>query len=241
MSNKDQILEIFLKEYDKLKSEQTQRIGFRDNLLYVTLGLFGTILSFSISKPEYTSSLLLTPWLCLILGWTYLVNDEKISAIGKYIRLTLVEKVKDKTGYQDLTALFGWEIAHRNDDRRKRRKIEQLIIDEITFVLSGLTALIAFWIMNPTATTLVLWISILEALLLMILGIEIILYADLVKGRSASSIEDTAVEEIIMNMLEQQVSLEDIAKLTKLPIEHVHLISTKKADKTINSSQQSKP
>jgi hypothetical protein len=43
MNNKDQILEMFFKEYDKLKSEQTQRIGFRDNLLYVTLVLFGTI------------------------------------------------------------------------------------------------------------------------------------------------------------------------------------------------------
>jgi hypothetical protein len=241
MSDKDQILEIFLKEYDKLKSEQTQRIGFRDNLLYVTLGLFGTILSFSISKPEYTPSLLIIPWLCLILGWTYLVNDEKISAIGKYIRLTLVEKVKDKTGYQDLAALFGWEIAHRNDNRRKRRKIEQLIIDEITFVLSGLIALIAFWILNPTATTPVLWISIIEALLVMILGIEIILYADLVKGRSASSIEDTAVEEIIMNMLEQQVSLEDIATLTKLPIEQINFLSVKMADKLIISRQQPKP
>ena len=44
MNEKDQVLEIFFKEYDKLKTEQAQRIGFRDNLLYVTLGLFGTII-----------------------------------------------------------------------------------------------------------------------------------------------------------------------------------------------------
>ena len=50
MSDKDQILEIFLKEYDKLKSEQAQRIGFRDNLLYVTLGIFGTVVSFAVSN-----------------------------------------------------------------------------------------------------------------------------------------------------------------------------------------------
>lgn len=52
MSDKDQILEIFFKEYDKLKSEQAQRIGFRDNLLYVTLGLFGTLVSFAVSNPS---------------------------------------------------------------------------------------------------------------------------------------------------------------------------------------------
>jgi hypothetical protein len=52
MNDKDQILEIFFKEYDKLKSEQTQRIGFRDNLLYVTLGLFGTVVSFAVSNAS---------------------------------------------------------------------------------------------------------------------------------------------------------------------------------------------
>ena len=56
MSDKDQILEIFFKEYDKLKSEQAQRIGFRDNLLYVTLGLLGTVVSFAVSNPSNYSS-----------------------------------------------------------------------------------------------------------------------------------------------------------------------------------------
>jgi hypothetical protein len=46
----DPILKVWLLEYDKLKAEQTQRIGFRDNLLYVTLGLFGTIVSFAASN-----------------------------------------------------------------------------------------------------------------------------------------------------------------------------------------------
>jgi hypothetical protein len=74
MSDKDQILEIFLKEYDKLKSEQAQRIGFRDNLLYVTLGIFGTVVSFAVSNSANYSALLVIPWVCLILGWTYVMN-----------------------------------------------------------------------------------------------------------------------------------------------------------------------
>ncbi|NJR68348.1 MAG: hypothetical protein HC771_06485 [Synechococcales cyanobacterium CRU_2_2] len=40
----DPILKIWLLEYDKFKAEQAQRIGFRNNLLYVTLGLFGVII-----------------------------------------------------------------------------------------------------------------------------------------------------------------------------------------------------
>lgn len=33
-----QRLQIYIKEYDKLKAEQTQRIGFRDGMIYTTLG-----------------------------------------------------------------------------------------------------------------------------------------------------------------------------------------------------------
>lgn len=183
MSDQDKILEIIFKEYDKLKSEQAQRIGFRDNLLYVTLGLFGTVISFAVSNPSNYYALLVVPWVCLILGWTYVVNDEKISAIGRYIRYKLVDKVKEHTGYEDMETLFGWEIAHRSDKHRKRRKIQQLIVDEITFVFSGIIALSAFWFLvsqPPLAVTILSWA---ELVLLILLGVEIFIYADLAKGR----------------------------------------------------------
>jgi len=183
MTEEDPILKVWLLEYDKLKAEQTQRIGFRDNLLYVTLGLFGTIVSFAASNSANYYAFLILPWASLILGWTYLVNDEKISAIGRYIRLTLVEKVKEKTGHADVESLFGWEIAHRSDRHRSRRKIEQLIVDEITFVLSGIITLISFWALVPGTPLAINILGVVELLLLLILGWEIIVYADLAQGR----------------------------------------------------------
>ncbi|WP_017720794.1 hypothetical protein [Kamptonema formosum] len=183
MTNKDQILEIFFKEYDKLKSEEAQRIGFRDNLLYVTLGLFATVISFALSNSSNYYALLVIPWICLILGWTYLVNDEKITAIGRYIRLKLVDKVKEHTGYTELETLFGWEIAHRSDKHRKRRKIWQLIVDEITFVFSGVVALSAFWFLVSQPPLAITILSGVELLLLIVLGVEIFIYADLAEGR----------------------------------------------------------
>lgn len=181
--DKKGMLDIYLQEYEKLKDEQTQRIGFRDNLLYVTLGVFGTVVTFAVSNKANYYALLVIPWVCLILGWTYLVNDEKITALGRYIRLTLGEKIKQQTGNTDTDSIFGWEIAHRNDQRRKRRKIEQLIIDEITFVFSGIAGLVAFWLLVSQphwAIQVFCWI---ELVLLVILGVEIIIYADLAKGR----------------------------------------------------------
>lgn len=176
---KQQLLQVYLIEYEKLKEEQAQRIGFRDNLLYVTLGVFGAVVSFAVSNKTNSYAFLVIPWVCIILGWTYLVNDQKISAIGQYIRQTLNDKLKEKTGYKDTESIFGWEIAHRSDELRKRRKIEQLIIDEITFVCSGVIAILAFWFFvpqTPLAVNILCWA---ELLLLLILGYEIIDYADL--------------------------------------------------------------
>ena len=183
MGDKDSTLEVLLAEYNCLKAEQAQRIGFRDNLLYVTLGVFGAVVSFAVSDPSNYYALLVIPWVCLILGWTYVVNDEKISSIGRYIRYKLVDKVKEHTGYGDLETLFGWEIAHRSDRHRMRRKIQQLVVDEITFVASGMIALGAFWFLAanpPVGVTILSWV---ELLLLIALGVETFIYADLGEGR----------------------------------------------------------
>jgi hypothetical protein len=183
MSDKQQILEVYLHEYEKLKEEQAQRIGFRDNMLYVTLGVFGGVLSFALSGNNNYYALLVIPWVCLILGWTYLINDEKISAIGRYIRYTLVNKIQELTGNADIESIFGWEIAHRSDQRRFRRKIEQLMVDEITFVLSGMVALLAFWVLVSQPPLAVNILCVVELVLLIILAVEIVIYADLGVGR----------------------------------------------------------
>jgi hypothetical protein len=59
--------ELLLKEYETVKAEQAARIGFRDNLLYVTLTLFGGILAYVISEKVFLA-LLILPWVCLIMG-----------------------------------------------------------------------------------------------------------------------------------------------------------------------------
>lgn len=184
-TEKSLLLSVYLQEYDKLKAEQIQRIGFRDNLLYVTLGVFGAVLSFALDKPDRSYALLVLPWVCLVLGWTYLVNDEKVSALGRYIRLELVPKVGKEMQISDTDALsvLGWEIAHRSDARRKRRKIEQLIIDEITFVVSGVTALVAFWMLVRPSNWMLWGVCLVELGLLVVLAVEIWLYADLAKGK----------------------------------------------------------
>ncbi|HEV2301914.1 MAG TPA: hypothetical protein VGR91_10140 [Stellaceae bacterium] len=171
--------ELAKQEYIKLKDEQTKRIGFRDNLLYVNLVLVAGIMSFAFAGGNHANrwqlhGLLIAGWVALVLGWTYLVNDEKISAIGCYIRGPLAQKL-DPTSPQ---TLFGWEHAHRSDDHRKRRKIEQWVVDELSFPGIGLGATILFLMLPSSPGYAALFGAILEMILLLILGVEIFVYAD---------------------------------------------------------------
>lgn len=184
-------MSIYLNEYVKLKDEQITRLRFRDNLLYATLVAFGGIISYMMSELGTSSeqshyfyyTFLVLPWVCLILGWTYLVNDEKISAIGWYIRGSMTDKLGTLVGQQS-EPLLGWEIVHRDDNLRKPRKYFQLIIDELTFVISGAAALYIFWVMWPDPLSLFLWVIMgVEGTLLVLLGVWIFMYSDTEKGR----------------------------------------------------------
>ena len=78
-------VDLVLAEYQQIKTEQVARIGFRDNLMYVTLvAIAGTLtITHSADSRGY---LLLVPAVAFALGWTYLANDNMISAIGRYVR-----------------------------------------------------------------------------------------------------------------------------------------------------------
>lgn len=184
MDRNEQTVQILLEEYRTLKAEQGNRIGFRDNLLYVTLGLFGAISSFALSNKDSYSALLVIPWVCVIMGWTYIVNDEKISAIGRYVRSKSEKRISALIGgAADDQKLFGWEIDHRTDPRRISRKYLQLFVDLLTFVFSGLVALLAFWLLSPQPSTLAILLAIVEAILLIGLGFKVTAYADLTQGQ----------------------------------------------------------
>lgn len=75
-----------LLEYEKLKEEQVSRIGARDNLLNYNLVALGVVATVSAGLQNANFGLLIAPWISAIFGWAYLQHDEKISAIGRYIK-----------------------------------------------------------------------------------------------------------------------------------------------------------
>jgi hypothetical protein len=182
-------------EYDKIKSEQSQRIGFRDNLIFVHLAATGAIASWVLtnsSTPNAIHALLVIPWVCIILGWTYVVNDNHISRTGRYVRTVMnqracalaqlepVEVVEGDGRKFILSETFGWESYHRIDKRRVSRKILQCVVDEIIFFLPGVLALLGYGYLSSYSMCGYLLSSVLftEFICLLVLGAAIIAYAD---------------------------------------------------------------
>ncbi|MCT9011623.1 hypothetical protein [Streptomyces rhizosphaerihabitans] len=165
---------LLLAEYDRIKEEQKARIGFRDNLLYVTLASVTGVIAISL-QGRNTDLLLALPLVCIVLGWTYLVNDEKISAIGRYIRTELGPRLTVLSAAG--TPIFSWEVYHRSDRRRVPRKIMQALVDITAYIAVPAIGLAAFWLHNSAGPLLIL-VSVAEGAALAGMAAQFLLYAE---------------------------------------------------------------
>ncbi len=166
--------EFLIEEYKKLKDEQQARIGLRDNLIYVTLAALAAVVAGTF-KANFRDVLLLLPPVCFVLGWTYLVNDQKVTAIGRHLRLVLIPQIQKALGVQ--APILSWETEHRTDVRRRTRKLGQLAVDLLTFCVSGVTAILMYWARGAHAPELVA-ISFVEFALTLFLGYQIVIHSD---------------------------------------------------------------
>ncbi|MFJ8789564.1 hypothetical protein [Streptomyces sp. NPDC102462] len=166
--------QLLLTEYQAVKDEQKSRIGFRDNLLYVTLTVVAAVVA-AVAQAGRPAMLLALPPVCVVLGWTYLVNDQKISAIGAYVRDELAPRLAELAD-AEATEVFRWETAHRQDARRLSRKAVQLVVDLLAFCVVPASGLVVYWVAGGVSAGLVS-LSLLEALAVGGLGLYIVLYA----------------------------------------------------------------
>ncbi|GLY82050.1 hypothetical protein [Actinoallomurus iriomotensis] len=171
------VIDLYTHEYDRLKDEQRARISHRDNLLYVTLAVYGASMASALAGKA--PALLAVPLAAIILGWNYLANDTKVSDIGRYIRTELGPSLTSLTGGS--YPVFGWENWHQtNDPRRSTRKTLWLVIDSTAYAVIPLGALLAFWVIgSPNA--LLIPASIIEAIAVLIFAAQIFTSANLVQ------------------------------------------------------------
>ena len=168
--------ELHALEYERLKEEQVRRIGFRDNLIYVAVTAMAAIFGFAIQDKDRVHLLLAVCPASVVLGWTYLANDQKITAIGAYVHASLRADLAAAAGVPE-DRVLKWEAGF-GDTRRRRRKAIQLAIDLITFCIPPVAALISYLLIVDATGWAVAAIC-LEALLTVALGWEIARASDL--------------------------------------------------------------
>jgi hypothetical protein len=165
-------LDVLRDELKVLKDEQRDRIRARDNLIYSLIVAIAAVASGT--KFAGSAVALLLPPIAIALGWTYLVNDQKVTAIGRYLRTDLAPRLSVLVGAD----VLRWETAHRSDNRRSQRKGIQLGVDLTVFVLPAATAVTWYWATGPSNPVLIL-ASAVEAITVAIATWQVIAYADI--------------------------------------------------------------
>jgi hypothetical protein len=134
-------------EYEGLKAEQRGRIGQRDNFLWTALGGYVAVAA-GVATTHSFYLLLAAPIVGLVVGWTYLANDIKVSSIKAYVRtgltsqaMLLTDTLRAKEGLPaGNRAPFGWERV--GSPRRNSYKRFQLLAELAAFVVPALVALL---------------------------------------------------------------------------------------------------
>ncbi|OLR95119.1 hypothetical protein [Actinokineospora bangkokensis] len=172
----DAVRAVLLAEYEALKAEQKSRIALRDRLVYTALAALAATLALALQPVERPHLVLLLPLVCVVLGWTHLANDQKITAIGAYLRGEVAPVLAHRAG--PLANLLSWETHHRASRYRRVDKCAQLAVDLLAFAVPSLLATAFYWTSGDVHPALFAG-SILEALVTLALGTRVILAADL--------------------------------------------------------------
>lgn len=137
----DAVVTVLLAEYGALKTEQLGRINARDGLAYATLtgivAVAGGALQFHLPLL-----LLALPAGLAILGWTRLSNDHKVTQIGGYLGTKMAPALIEASGVdrESVDTILGWESGYRTGGRSRSRKLFQLAIELLMFVVPAYVA-----------------------------------------------------------------------------------------------------
>ncbi|MET8828091.1 hypothetical protein ABZX40_21170 [Streptomyces sp. NPDC004610] len=173
----DLLLHVLISEYEALKAEQNARIIARDHLMYATLAVFAATAAGVVGAGHAAGLVLLLPPVCIVLGWTYLANDEKVSAIGRYFRTALRPRLAAAIGAAPSDVL-AWETAHRGGRLRVSGKYLQLAVDLIMFAVPAMLAPLSYLWSDSTGRPALTVVATAELLAATVLSTRIVLAAD---------------------------------------------------------------
>lgn len=164
-------IDLLRDEIKTLKDEQRDRIRQRDSLIYSVIVAVAAVAGGT--RLAGAGVPLLLPPVTLLLGWTYLINDQMVSAIGAHLRTQLGPRLAELAG----TEVLLWESTRRIDRRYRQRKTIQLGVDLLAFVAPALVAVVWYWAHGP-ANPALLAVSVVETAAALVGAWQITSYAE---------------------------------------------------------------
>ncbi|WP_134129942.1 hypothetical protein [Kribbella pratensis] len=107
-----------------MKSEQLERIKQRDSFLNLNVVAIGLTASLAIQLEGRQHAWLLIPWITTILGWAYLSNDDKVTAIARHL--------EQNAGISESLGL--WESSTKGLTPSALRRTAEIVVFLIAFV-----------------------------------------------------------------------------------------------------------
>ncbi len=147
-------IQAHLAEFSALRQELLEMLKWRERLVFLSLGISGTLFSFAFSAEQHADAtamsrrlaLYLVPPLASAIGALWLVNTWRIRRIGVYIRDELRPKLNQllSTHPSDEHALafevFSWEGSAERLMHKWARRLCEWIVLLSAFVLAGVVA-----------------------------------------------------------------------------------------------------
>ena len=146
-------IQVHLAEFSALRHELLEVLKWRDHLVFLSLGISGTLFSFALSSgtaptsdtpSRYTALYLVAP-LGAIFGGLWYVNTLRIYRIGVYIRDDLAPKINVILKSQEAInpaafEVFGWESSNERVMQKWKRRLLEWVVLLSVFVLAGVAA-----------------------------------------------------------------------------------------------------
>jgi hypothetical protein len=130
-------------ERSALKTEQLERIKQRDNFLNLNIIAVGVVAAIAVQGQRQAAAWLVVPWVTLVLGWAYLSNDDKVTALGQHVRASLDPQ----------TAERSWEVSEKGLLPPPVRRLADAVVFLLSFVIPTPVALAMYVASRPGTHT----------------------------------------------------------------------------------------
>lgn len=127
-----------MSDFPSLKAEQIERIKMRDSFVNLSIVSIGIMISaaFASAVPR-VEILLAIPWVAMAFGWSFVLNDVKISRLASYFASNQGPSNSSNS---------GWEVWRRSYQRSwLESPIIGALVQLLIFVCPGLVSIVVYF------------------------------------------------------------------------------------------------